>query len=507
MAKLILTSGEQRQEFELAPINTIGRHPDNSIQILDRIISKEHAQILRGGDGRFLLRDLGSLNGTYVSGSRVSEHPAQARRRAGAGLDAPHVRRAHRDRGVAQSRDHRARRRPESIVRHKVDVAQANRDFLPEKQIADVEHLRRDYEKLRIAHELGRAIVGVLDLDAAAAARSSTRRSSCSPADRGVILLYDQDGQADAHATSSTRPGASDEQIVLSKSIIAEVEQQKKAVLSSDATMDCALLRRALDHHAGHPLDHERAAASRRRAARHHAPGLADRDQRVHREGSAALHRHRQPGRGRHPERAAGQEDRDTRPRRARSSSGCCRRTSSSSWSRGKLHLEKGGELREVTILFSDIRGFTVDVGEEASRPRSSHMLNEYFELMVDVLFKHEGTLDKFVGDEIMALFGAPVAMPDAPLNAVRCARRHAEGAARVQPHARRRGPGADQDRHRHQHRPRGHRRHRLVAHAAVHGHRRRGEHRVAAVLDRQARRDHPVARRRCGAWPTTSTR
>jgi adenylate cyclase len=71
MAKLILTSGEQRQEFELAALNTIGRHPDNSIQILDRIISKEHAQILKSGDGRFLLRDLGSLNGTYVAGARV----------------------------------------------------------------------------------------------------------------------------------------------------------------------------------------------------------------------------------------------------------------------------------------------------------------------------------------------------------------------------------------------------------------------------------------------------
>ena len=41
-------------------------------------------------------------------------------------------------------------------------------------------------------------------------------------------------------------------------------------------------------------------------------------------------------------------------------------------------------------------------------------MLNEYFELMVDVIFKYEGTLDKFVGDEIIALFGAPVAMPEA---------------------------------------------------------------------------------------------
>src|SRR5215510_377392 len=64
MAKLILTSGESRQEFELAAINTIGRHPDNSIQILDRTISST----------QYLCVFLGSLNGTYVGGNRVSEH-------------------------------------------------------------------------------------------------------------------------------------------------------------------------------------------------------------------------------------------------------------------------------------------------------------------------------------------------------------------------------------------------------------------------------------------------
>mgnify|MGYP000458652731 CR=1 FL=1 len=50
MAKLIVISGDERQEFELAAFNTIGRHPDNTIQILDRIISKEHAQIQRAAD-------------------------------------------------------------------------------------------------------------------------------------------------------------------------------------------------------------------------------------------------------------------------------------------------------------------------------------------------------------------------------------------------------------------------------------------------------------------------
>ena len=73
MAKLILISSEERQEFELAAFNSIGRHPDNTIQILDRIISKEHAQIQRTPEGRYLLRDLGSLNGTYIRGERVHE--------------------------------------------------------------------------------------------------------------------------------------------------------------------------------------------------------------------------------------------------------------------------------------------------------------------------------------------------------------------------------------------------------------------------------------------------
>jgi adenylate cyclase len=49
-------------------------------------------------------------------------------------------------------------------------------------------------------------------------------------------------------------------------------------------------------------------------------------------------------------------------------------------------------------------------------------MLNEYFELMVDVIFKYEGTLDKFVGDEVIALFGAPVPMKNAEVKAVQCA-------------------------------------------------------------------------------------
>jgi adenylate cyclase len=78
-----------------------------------------------------------------------------------------------------------------------------------------------------------------------------------------------------------------------------------------------------------------------------------------------------------------------------------------------------GGQRREMSVLFSDIRGFTTF--SEAGQPEDViRQLNEYFTHMVDLLFHHQGTLDKFVGDMIMALFGAPIEDPDHADHAVR---------------------------------------------------------------------------------------
>jgi adenylate cyclase len=88
----------------------------------------------------------------------------------------------------------------------------------------------------------------------------------------------------------------------------------------------------------------------------------------------------------------------------------------------GELQIEKGGALvPECTIFNSDIRGFT-RMSEGAQPETIVEMLNDYFEQMVETLFKWEGTLDKFMGDGIMALWGAPVARPDDPLRSVGCA-------------------------------------------------------------------------------------
>jgi adenylate cyclase len=86
-----------------------------------------------------------------------------------------------------------------------------------------------------------------------------------------------------------------------------------------------------------------------------------------------------------------------------------------------KGNVSLGGELVPVTVLFSDIRSFTTI--SETMEPRALlDFLNEYFTGMVESVMRHHGVVDKFIGDAIMAVFGAPVPAPDDPLNAVKAA-------------------------------------------------------------------------------------
>jgi len=88
----------------------------------------------------------------------------------------------------------------------------------------------------------------------------------------------------------------------------------------------------------------------------------------------------------------------------------------------GKLDVKPGGQrVEQCTVFNSDIRGFT-RMSETTSPEALVEMLNDYFEMMVDTIFKHEGTLDKFMGDGIMALWGAPLQASDDAIRSVECA-------------------------------------------------------------------------------------
>jgi predicted ATPase/class 3 adenylate cyclase len=80
-----------------------------------------------------------------------------------------------------------------------------------------------------------------------------------------------------------------------------------------------------------------------------------------------------------------------------------------------------GGERRTVTVLMSDLRGFSA-ISESVEPERVVALLNNYLSIMTDVITAHKGTIDEFIGDAILVIFGAPFARPDDAERAVACA-------------------------------------------------------------------------------------
>src|SRR5207247_9118914 len=77
-----------------------------------------------------------------------------------------------------------------------------------------------------------------------------------------------------------------------------------------------------------------------------------------------------------------------------------------------------GGVNQTITILFADIRGFT-RISEHSAPEKIVQLLNRYFSAMTDIIFAHGGTLDKYLGDGIMVLFGAPTTTPKDAANSL----------------------------------------------------------------------------------------
>jgi len=87
---------------------------------------------------------------------------------------------------------------------------------------------------------------------------------------------------------------------------------------------------------------------------------------------------------------------------------------------------ELGGQDKDLTVLFSDIRGFT-SMSERMSPQELVNHLNEYLTAMTGIILEYEGTLDKYVGDEIMCFWGAPLPQEDHALLACQCALKQME--------------------------------------------------------------------------------
>ena len=153
-----------------------------------------------------------------------------------------------------------------------------------------------------------------------------------------------------------------------------------------------------------------------------------------------------------------------------------------------------------MSVLFSDMRGFTT-LSESGDPEALVQQLNEYFSRMVDVVFEHRGTLDKFVGDMVMALYGAPLDDEDHAEHAVATAVAMVQALEDLNDGWAAAGPADARHRHRRQLRRDDCRHHRLAAGPQLHGDRRCGEpRRPAGVAEQGVRhvdhhqRRHPPA-------------
>jgi adenylate cyclase len=94
--------------------------------------------------------------------------------------------------------------------------------------------------------------------------------------------------------------------------------------------------------------------------------------------------------------------------------------------------LKLGGDKKELSVLFSDIRGFTT-LAEEMEPETLVNLLNEYLTDMTNVVFEFDGLLDKYIGDAVMAVFGAPLEQTDHPMRACRTALKMLERLSKMQ--------------------------------------------------------------------------
>jgi adenylate cyclase len=427
MAKLIFESGGDGGEVALKDQNTIGRQPSSNIPLSDPRSSGNHAYLVCEND-KWTVRDLNSSNGTFVNGIKIESIELSNGDRIQIGTT---VMEFSTDSMGPQTIEMRVSieggNDDAPLIHSRVD-GRGNEKFLKVDEIHDHEQLKQDYEKLRIANELNQAIGLEADIDVLLA-RILDEVFKLLPADRGVILLMDPTTRKLKPRATKQRNDKKDE-IILSNTVINEVFGSGEAVLTSDATLDSrfsaakSVMATGMRSTMCVPMIYRAQLYGIVHLDCLFARGVFSNKDLQILTGLAA-----QAGRAIDNAYKAKEIEKSALARR--------------DFERllppeiveqvisGKVQLQRGGELRETTVLFSDIRGFT----RWTEQHQPSHIvsiLNDYFELMVDAIHRHHGTLDKFMGDGIMALFGAPIAHGDDTLNGVLSALDMMDGLAKL---------------------------------------------------------------------------
>jgi adenylate cyclase len=436
--KITDASGRQWQHTLAAHAPcTIGRAPDNVVVLDDPRASRYHAHVRAGEDGSFLMVDGALVNGqlrrsankVFINGEPRYEQPLKNGDRVTIGASTIRFEQEDEERTDVRYDDKplghtqlliSANDVMSTVLRSKTELGGPARDKV-------LEALQRKANILAALYEMSKTLGSVFDLNAIfSKATDIIFRST--PADRVVALLAEPnpDNLDDVKLTPiATR--ARDEKLeaharklTIGRTITRKVMKDRVALLSQDAAAD--------EQFAG--VDSIVSQGVRSTIC---APLVAE--TRVH----GALYADRlDPFASFKPDdlelisavaaqTAIAVENARAHERLAREE------VARANYSRflpeyvvtqmleNPESFKLGGVNQTITVLFADIRGFT-RISEHAPPEKIVLLLNRYFSAMTDIIFAHGGTLDKYLGDGLMALFGAPTTTPQDAANAVNAA-------------------------------------------------------------------------------------
>jgi adenylate cyclase len=429
MYRLIYQDGEAPQSYSFSGGEVlIGRSPDCQVVLKDFGISRNHARIIADEDG-VRIADMKSKNGTQVNGVPIVEAPLKDGDRILLGKFQLTFSKTLEGQVVLDD-EKPLQEEAGTIIRSVGELSKllsAEGDSaLPAaaratKAPADLQEIQKSNRILKVLTKVAETLIAVRPVEEVLQQVMDIVFENM-PADRGSLMLIEGiDGQKLTPMARKFRNPAGEQKIVISKTIADRVIKDRVSILTSDAQVDARFS--AGDSIRFHGIKSAMCAPLWNKdqvigIIHVDSPMLTNCFDANDLDLLTALANYAAVAveRARLNQKIIAEEKKRERLGRFLSPQVTSRILATSESQSETLGVP---EEKIVSVMFADIVGFTT-MSENMSPAAVALLLNDYLSRMTDVIFKHEGTLDKYIGDAIMAVFGAPLDMPDHAIRAIR---------------------------------------------------------------------------------------